>query len=171
MIWTTIAIAFLATAVCTQAAVYKCTEPDGSLTYSDKPCADAPSEKVQMHDQGHRAPAGSVDPLESQRRMAEEWDRQREAEVQKNINRRRQEVLDSRVRELEAERLRNARIEGRIVKGMSEDHVKDILGRPDHINRSSRDDQWVYYDGDESQYVYVRDGKVTGWQRYNTDDR
>ena len=170
MLRTAITLSVILAAGTAQAAAYKCESPDGSITFSDIPCPDAPSEEVPLHDEGHRAPAGANDPLEAQRRMAEEYDRQREAEIQSNLERRRRAVEEKQARDAERERIRSAKIHDRIVRGMDEDDVRDVLGRPDHINRSSRGDQWVYQDGDEDQYVYVRDGRVTSWQRYGTDD-
>lgn len=62
--------------------------------------------------------------------------------------------------------------EGRVYRGMPEQHIQGALGSPDRINHN------VYRSGASTQYVYVSmanashrgyvytdgDGKVTGWQ-------
>ena len=50
-------------------------------------------------------------------------------------------------------------INGDIQKGMPIDLVKVALGEPKSINYADYGDQWVYKDF----YVYIKDGKVTGW--------
>lgn len=53
----------------------------------------------------------------------------------------------------------DAALDGEIKKGMTADLVKIAKGQPDRINTASYGQQWVY----KSQYVYIKDGKVTGW--------
>ena len=62
--------------------------------------------------------------------------------------------------------------EGRVYRGMPEQHIQGALGSPDRVNTN------VYRSGASTQYVYVsmanaghrgyvytdEDGKVTGWQ-------
>ena len=49
---------------------------------------------------------------------------------------------------------------GKIIIGMSKDLLIMSWGEPDKINRNSYGaDQWVY----DNQYVYVKNGKVEGW--------
>lgn len=50
-------------------------------------------------------------------------------------------------------------IKGSIQKGMSEELVKVAFGEPKRINDASYGEQWVY----DGQYVYFKNGKVTGW--------
>lgn len=46
-----------------------------------------------------------------------------------------------------------------IYEGMSIEALKESWGEPDHINRASYGDQWVY----PRQYVYIKNGRVYGW--------
>lgn len=54
----------------------------------------------------------------------------------------------------------NCALETRLKVGMPEQLLLYSYGKPDHINSASYGKQYVYEDGD---CVYVKDGKVTGW--------
>lgn len=169
MIRSVLTITLFVVSTSANGSVYKCTAPDGSLTFSDKPCPGQTNEEVQVRDAPpNSAPAPGYDPLEAQKRMAEEWDRKREAETRANLNRRSQEVSEKKARDAEAKRIRDARISDRIVRGMSADDVRNVLGRPDKVNPSSGGrEQWVYYESSGTDYVHLRNGEVTSWSRYN----
>nr|WP_321270478.1 hypothetical protein [uncultured Tolumonas sp.] len=54
-----------------------------------------------------------------------------------------------------------------IIVGMTKGDLVKSWGNPDHINESvtgsDMRQQWVYITSNGRQYVYVRDGIVTGW--------
>ncbi len=50
-------------------------------------------------------------------------------------------------------------LEGSVVIGMPSELVKIAKGSPDKINKASYGQQWVY----KHKYIYIKDGKVTGW--------
>ena len=50
-------------------------------------------------------------------------------------------------------------VQGTLVVGMPSDLVRIAKGNPDKINSSSYGEQWVY----KHQYIYIKDGKVSGW--------
>lgn len=169
MLRTTLIVTLLASASASHAEVYKCTAPDGSLTFADKPCPGQQTEQVETRDSGPSGvPSPGYDPLEAQKRMAEEWDRKRDAEVRANLNRRAGEVSSKKARDAEDKRIREAKIEDRVVRGMSRRDVRDVLGEPDKVNPSSGGrEQWVYYESSGTDYVHLRNGEVTSWSRYN----
>jgi hypothetical protein len=51
----------------------------------------------------------------------------------------------------------------RVAVGMTDVELMCAWGSPDHINRASYGDQWVYGTTRSRQYVYVRSGIVTAW--------
>ena len=162
-------IAFLTAAGAAQAAAYKCTGPDGSVTFSDMPCPDAPSEQVLLHDEGHEAPLSAGDPLEAQRRMAEEYDRQREAEIQSNMDRRRQAVLDKKARDEWEAKVRDAKMDDRVIEGMTKSDVRDAWGDPDETDITSGSETWRYWRRNGYDLllnsVTFRDGRVSYWSQ------
>lgn len=100
--------------------------------------------------------------------MAEEYDRRHDAEIKANIDRRRGAVLDKKARDEWANKLRDAKMSDRVIKGMPADDVRDVLGSPDKVNPSSGGrEQWVYYESSGTDYVHLQNGKVTSWSRYN----
>ena len=50
-----------------------------------------------------------------------------------------------------------------IAIGMPKELVRIAWGSPDRINDASYGDQWVYKFSDGTKYVYIKHGKVTGW--------
>ncbi len=158
--------ALLVAASTANAGVYKCTAPDGSLTFSDKPCPDAPGKEVHLRDKDHVPDPVTQRMLRSQGRLADEFDRRREQSNRANLRRRSGTVAEKQANDAEERRLRHAKNRRQVVDGMGEDDVRDVLGKPDRVNQSSGSDQWVYDDGDQSTYVYVEDGEVDSWSRY-----
>ena len=161
-------LAFITATGAAEAAAYKCTAPDGSLTFSDKPCPEEETERVELREEGRVPDRDAAEALAGQQRMAEEFERRRERSIQSNLNRRSGAVSSKQSEDAERERIRSAKIHDRIVEGMSADDVEQVMGSPTRINRSSSGDQWVYDHGGPTTYVYVRGGKVTSWQRYGT---
>ncbi len=58
----------------------------------------------------------------------------------------------------------------KIAYGMTTDEVRNIFGRPDHINTSAGPrgelQQWVYREGRYKQlYLYFNDGRFTSYDR------
>lgn len=60
------------------------------------------------------------------------------------------------------QRLCNLALKLEIGVGMPKELVELAWGKPDKINNSSYDEQWVYGENGES-CVYFKNGKVTGW--------
>lgn len=119
--------------------VFKCTAPDGTLTFSDKPCPGQATEELDI-----KTPAQE----ERERRLKIEQERaERIAAVDSDLRRRQIE-------------------EGKVGVGMTPEQVRLSWGNPDDINRTVADygtrEQWVYErGGTDRQYVYFRDDVVS----------
>lgn len=63
---------------------------------------------------------------------------------------------------------------GRVVAGQTAAQVEMVLGRPESRNIDSGTrgytEQWVYRQGDDSTYVYFRDGKVSSVNEHRRED-
>ena len=53
----------------------------------------------------------------------------------------------------------DAALDGDVKVGMASDLVRIAKGQPEHINSASYGQQWVY----KNMYIYIKNGKVTGW--------
>lgn len=66
----------------------------------------------------------------------------------------------------EPEALVRALLQGRVVPGMAPGHVREVLGPPDRVNRTTTaagaSEQWVY--DAPTRYVYLEGGRVTAVQ-------
>ncbi|TJZ73207.1 DUF4124 domain-containing protein [Chitiniphilus eburneus] len=126
-------LAMLALSPCAH-AVFKCTDTEGKITFSDLPCA-APGGVGGTQEQV-KAKAPPVD-IDNAVRLKMETD-------QYNIQRL---YADA------AER-------GLVLKGMSPSHVRRAFGAPDHINDNGGHVQWVYESSGGNTYVYFRNNVV-----------
>lgn len=125
------------------ADVYQC-EVDGVTTFSDRPCAQGAAEVDTR-------PVGSVGSTTGT--AADNPGLQYIYELAEQ--RRQRKIMQEHIRK------------ERVAIGMTPDQVRRSWGDPDKINRSVYEsgvhEQWVYkVDDIESQYVYFRDGVVTG---------
>lgn len=138
--------------------IYKCEEK-GVITYTDRPCS-------------HDAPAAALPPLivaapppaavreraaafeARQARELAERDRQDAEWLRQHGQRRQREEL-----------VREARVRGRVVKGMTPDEVRQTLGEPTTIDSGdsfgTEKQTWTYVDGQSRRTVNFKDGAVT----------
>lgn len=134
-------------------SVYRCTI-NGRAVFQDRPCAAAPSEKVDVR------PGAVVNPG-GDRPEGTPWDAYlQQVEQDKAV----QAEKLSHARAAEQRNIESMR--GKVMVGMTTAQVRRAWGAPSTINRSSYgSEQWVYRSGrSKAQYVYVEDGVVTAWQ-------
>jgi hypothetical protein len=59
-----------------------------------------------------------------------------------------------------ADRIRRAEIENRVVKGMTQDQVERILNEPTRVEHSLSVERWIYQNGRTRRTIGFRDGLV-----------
>ncbi len=134
---TALTVALLVAATSASGAVYKCTGPDGSLTFSDKPCPGQANEEVDV-------------------RSAEPTDRQRE-EASRVLERDRSMVEGSAARDRGdgpgAERSSRPSLSS----GMTKAQVRERWGAPDFKSPT----MWGYHDDPKATVTFDLNGMVT----------
>ena len=116
------------------AAVYKC-EVDGGVVYQSSPCVEGGKEITIRERSSGLSPQNPGGNI-----------RDGEREMARNLD------------------LRNAAKAGKIMVGMDRRRVIYAWGKPDKKNYTAGTEQWVYRKNRRvPQYVYFKDGKVTGW--------
>lgn len=125
--------ALVLASLCTtaQAATYKCTGPDGSTTFSDKPCAGQDSEEVAVD---------YVEPTDEQRSAAIERSR---------VDR------DSRRRASDEGSATGER--ARLSVGMTKAEVRSAWGAPDFTSPT----MWGYHNDPRGTVTFGAGGRVT----------
>lgn len=143
-----LAVLCLAAAVPARAEIYRCGPP-GQQTYTDRPCADG--QRLEL------PPPVTVAPADAG--AARDWDR-RVARGRKARDAADAEWLEQHEeRRRREERIRAARIAGRVVEGMTEAEVRHVLGAPDEVERGGEAEVWRYGSG---RRIRFRDGVVVG---------
>lgn len=165
------AVCLLFAAVSAQAqSVYKCEE-DGRVTYTDRPCSPTA--------QAHPLPGLIVTapPTASEKALARAHDERAKRELAER-DRADAEWLKRHGEQRDRdERVRNAIIEHRVIKGMTFDEVRQALGDPDQKGGGdsfgSAKDTWTWRDGDGTRVVNFKDGEVTSTsgRRASRDNR
>lgn len=139
------------------AEIYRC--PQGKTTvFSDKPC-DASAEAYEP-----KTPLIVV-PHEKAPDLAKQYDA-RIAQEKKAIK---EENTDwnkqYKAKRAEEERLRAARVKGKVVQGMQAEEVLRLMGDPTEISRdedrSNTHETWTYLVGREKTQIYFKDGVVS----------
>ncbi|HUR41085.1 MAG TPA: DUF4124 domain-containing protein [Verrucomicrobiae bacterium] len=156
-------VAVLAAAVCVSARVtanviYKCDER-GVITYTDRPCSPQ-AQRAEL-------PALIVaqPPPRALLERAAAYDA-RQARDLAERERRDAEWLKAHGQKRQREDLvREAKVRGKVVKGMTPDEVRQALGEPDGIDSGdsfgTEKQTWTYMDGKAKRTVSFKDGAVT----------
>lgn len=142
----------LAGAGAASAQVYRC-EVDGKTVFTDRACA-AGSVPHELPPLG-QMPAGEAADL------AEDYDERRGRERENRDRANARWLQEHQRRKAEAERFEAAIRDGRTLKGMTPDHVRRALGRPDDIERSATSETWIYDDGRRRRALVFRDGQLS----------
>ncbi|HUP90860.1 MAG TPA: DUF4124 domain-containing protein [Solimonas sp.] len=152
-----LSIIALVASMAAHAEVYRC-QVEGREVFTDKPCAAGAKPAELAPVSVMQAPPPSD--------LARQWD-ERTARERKARDRTDKAWLEkheaSKTRE---ERVRNGRVTGKVVRGMTAADVRSVLGAPDG---STRDDgkkgdreKWTYTLGDgRKQTVTFQDGEVS----------
>lgn len=149
--------------------MYRCTAPDGSTTYQDRPCA---SSMRQEQPNIAAPPVSRRAQLEAKLRAIRDQAEVSRIESQEAYEQAMRQAQAAR-RNAEEERTRRTNDAGRqygIAVGQSASDVRKTFGDPQKVNFSADgSEQWVYRnERSEIQYVYLRNGAVTSWQGTRT---
>jgi hypothetical protein len=160
---TWIVVCLSLTAVSAEAAVYSCKK-GGVTIYSDKPCVkgDAP---VDLPDINFVGDARSKSEAKSEAKMAKDWDKGLESEKNARDKADREWLKKQNAQQDKEENIRSARVEGRVVKGMTPAHVRETLGEPDEVRTQQGEgiqiEVWSYRDKGKPQHtISFREGEV-----------
>ncbi|MBX6420108.1 MAG: DUF4124 domain-containing protein [Nevskia sp.] len=138
-----------------RAEIYRC-EQNGQLTYTDRPCAHgaAPAQLPPIN----TVPA---QPAPDASALARQYDRDTARETAARKKARAQAAEAYAVKKAQQEAVRQALIEGRVVKGMTPDQVRTVLNEPTRIeNPGSARERWIYVNGRSRRTISFRDGVV-----------
>ncbi|MGQ0618828.1 MAG: hypothetical protein ACT4QA_02755 [Panacagrimonas sp.] len=135
------------------ATVYRC-DVAGKPVYTDKPCTAGAAP--------HAMPSiGTMPAVDADASLGKAYD-QREEESRQS-----REQADAawlklhEARKAEDARLNAAIAEGRVVKDMSPDQVRRVLGSPDELERRPGGiEEWSYGSGKARQVVVIEGGRV-----------
>ena len=150
-------LALLLTSSAAQAQVYKC-EVKGRTTYTDKPCN---KDAVPMD----FSPLTRIDSTRGEKELAKDWD-QRVARDKKARDKADKQWIEQHDAASEkAERIRKGRVENKIVKGMTQEQVREVAGEPDkQLTQEGKDVQveiWSYKpDSGPQRTVSFKNGEV-----------
>ena len=137
--------------------VYKCEEK-GAITYTDRPCSPS-ARSAALPGLIVTQPPGP-----SQRDLARAWD--------ERINRERSErdrddgewLKQHANRKDREQRVRQAILAHKVIKGMTFDEVKRALGEPDQVDRGdsygTAKETWTYAGSGQRRTVNFKDGQV-----------
>lgn len=144
----------------TAGEIYRCPQ-DGSVVYSDRPCA--PGAQPMALPPAVVIPAGPSDDLLDQARQREQRDRQRTASVR---DAEAQWQAQHAQEKADAERVQRARAQAQVVQGMTPADVRRIHGEPTVISRNRKAEgapreTWSYLLEDGRVTVVFVDGKVS----------
>lgn len=140
-------------------AMNKCTDKDGNITFTDKPCASAQtSESVVVKNPINTMKWKPVDPIIV-------------PQISGQKTRQRTRLIAGRCDGVSELTLRNARVSDTLMKCMTKKDVIAILGKPHYAHSSWSSTQWSYhFDANNAQgyhikYVYfdLKDGLVDSW--------
>jgi len=140
------------------AELFRC-QKDGTTVFSDKPCAaDA---------QAYTPKPIQVIPSIKTKDLAKQYDERTAKAVKERDKANEAWNKEYQAKKEQEEKIRDARIEGKAVAGMSQQQVRDILGAPQvtshNENRGVVREGWTYKNPDGSRsIVYFKDGIVTG---------
>lgn len=150
--------AMLATAA--NAEVYRCDRGGGRVVYTDRPCSKGakPAELPEIN------VIGTPGSKQSEADMARAWD---ERMAKQKAERARADARSSQehdARQEKADRVRSGLNQRKVVKGMTEDQVRELLGEPDATNLQEGRENimvWSYKPKDGPQYtISFRNGEV-----------
>lgn len=141
-------IALVCLAPLAEAAVYRCTA-GGKTVFQDLPCYDG------------QAPA-ALRPLQVLPPVKKNDGRfDKSLETSKKAREREDAAFQQAeaAKKAQAERIRSARLTGRLVVGMSANDVQFVWGTPSQQS----DTRWVYQNGAQVRTVNFKDGVVSGF--------
>ncbi len=140
-----------------QAEVYRC-EKDGQVIYTDQPCSETAQPKQLPRLQ-------VVEPSEFEQRLAGEYDRKQAKDKKARDKANKEWLKHHKAKATDAERLKKARVQGKVVAGMSAEQVRDLYGEPDDIKITAREsgtsERWTFHLNGGVQTVDLQDGRVT----------
>lgn len=140
-----------------QAEVYRC-EQGGQIVYTDQPCSGnaTPETLPKLH---------VIPPNEVEQRLAGEYDQKRAKEKKARDKANQEWLKKHQAKKSDAERLKKARTQGKVVAGMTANQVRDLYGEPDDIKITAREDdateRWTFHLNGNIQTVDLADGRVT----------
>lgn len=140
--------------VAADAAVYRC-DVEGRVVYTDTPCK-AEAEPLEVRTPSSIAPVQGGD-------LARDYDERIGAERAQRDEASARWLEGYQDNKAEAERIRAARVDGRVVPGMTPADVKLAWGMPDAVeNPDAERERWVYRRDRTRKVVTFRDGRVAG---------
>jgi len=139
------------------AELYRCPK-DGTTVFSDKPCSD--DAQPYMPKPIQVVPATKVPDL------AKQYDDRVSKEVKERNKADAAWSKDYEAKKQQDETIRNARMAGKVVVGMTQQQVRDLLGDPQIHSRNENKnivrEGWTYKNRDGSRtIVYFKDGIVS----------
>jgi len=164
-------LAFMLVTGFTDAGVYKCKMPDGSIKYQEMPCeTSSPSEIVDVPDDSSGSSLNPAYDPYSVMNQAMDLEVKEAAERRARAQRAAEAAANAGPSSLE---IRNARVSDQVIRGMSPDDVRQSWGAPSSVYKGSGGyESWSYrrsYRGSySSRTVIFNNGKVTNINSYDS---
>lgn len=139
--------------------IYQCGD-----SFQDRPCAGSQPAKVVGNFEPEKLSPKQEKLKKKESELAAE---QIESDIQARYDAEVLAAKKARAATYQYAKSINAVHNKQVIVGMTKDDLIKSWGNPDHINDSvtgsDMRQQWVYITPSGRQYVYVRDGIVTGW--------
>ena len=140
------------------AEVFRC-QKDGTTVFSDKPCADDA--------QAYNPKPIQIVPSVKAPDLAKQYDQRVTKEIKVRDQANESWNKEYQEQKKQDETIRDARIDGKVVSGMSQEQVRSMLGKPQVTSHNENlgvvREGWTYKNPDGSRtLVYFKDGLVTG---------
>ena len=140
------------------AEVFRC-QKDGTTVFTDKPCAEGT--------QAYNPKPLQVVPSVKVPDLSKQFDQRVDKETKQRDQANEAWNKDHEAQNKQDETIRNARIDGKVVSGMSQEQVQSMLGKPQVSSHNENlgvvREGWTYKNPDGSRtLVYFKDGIVSG---------
>lgn len=140
------------------AEIYRC-ELNGKLTFTDRPCAVG-AEPLEL-----KKPI-EMETAPGEAQLARDYDRRLAREVRGRGQGTAERADAYAARKAKAERIRAARLKGRVAQGMTPQDVRYVLGEPQTVTQSESQgvsrETWTYKEaGGTTQTVQFKNGEVS----------
>ena len=137
------------------ADVYRCMV-DGKTVFTDRPCDSQAAP--------HALQPSTVVAPDNNKGLAKQHDQRLQEQLKARDQADREWLEQHRADKVEAQRLRKALVEDRVISGMTPQQVRRVLGYPEQVRRSTNKgvvtERWTYRNGKSKRHIRFADGVV-----------